>query len=240
MTLLLAALGTAVVAAACGMPPPSLAPTPTAERPAIRIDPTWTAANGEWTFTGQVDPFGEATDVVLEVGPAPATARVFDTELPVANDLTQAGPLSITTRDLPDGDDLCVRFAASNSAGTTWSTPLCFPRAVPSITRGAPTVQIDETWTAEDGEWSFTGRIDPEGDPTDVVLEIGAGPAASPEFDAEVPVTEGLLEPASLTIATSDIPLGGDVCVRFTATNGLGTTSSEPLCFAPGDPTADS
>ena len=225
--------------AACGTPPPSVAPTPTALRPAIRIDPTWTALDGEWTFTGQVDPFGEPTDVVLEIGPAPASARVFDQELPVAQDLTDAGPLTIATRELPDADEVCVRFSAANSAGTTSSTPLCFPRAVPSVVPAAPAVEIDEAWTEEDGEWSFTGRIDPEGEPTDVVLEIGPGPAADPTWTSEVAAAQDLLEPAALTVATRDIPDSAEACVRFTATNDIGTMSSESLCFRPDDAVHD-
>src|SRR5712675_472921 len=53
-------------------------------KPAIRIDPTWTDLNGQWTFTGSVDPQGDSTDVVLEIGPGPSTARVFNQQIPVA------------------------------------------------------------------------------------------------------------------------------------------------------------
>jgi hypothetical protein len=239
LTLVVLALAAPLLLTACGAPPPSVAPAPTALRPAIRIDPTWTAVDGEWTFTGQVDPFGEPTDVVLEAGPAPASARVFDTELPVAQGLTEAGPLTIATRELPNADEVCVRFSASNSAGTTSSTPLCFARAVPSVVAAAPGVEIDERWTEEDGEWSFTGRIDPEGEPTDVVLEIGPGPAAEPTWDSEVAAAQDLLEPAALTVASRNIPDSAEACVRFTATNDIGTNSSEPLCFRPGDAAHD-
>jgi hypothetical protein len=82
---------------ACGSRPPTIAPI--GARPAIQIDQAWTQVSGEWTFTGRVDPARDPTDVVLEIGPGPATARQFDTELPVAPDLTAAAPLTITTRE---------------------------------------------------------------------------------------------------------------------------------------------
>jgi hypothetical protein len=112
---------------------PSVAPTAFALKPSVQIDETWRADNGEWTFTGHVDPQGDPTDVVLEVGPGPVNARRFDLEIPVAQDLTDAGPLTITTRDIPDIDEICVRFTATNSAGMSLSTPLCFPHDLPSF-----------------------------------------------------------------------------------------------------------
>ena len=112
----------------CDSAQPSISPTSLGPRPGILIDETWTAANGEWTFTGRVEPEGDPTDVVLEVGPGPATARRFDTRLPVAEDLTEEGPLTITTREIPDIDEVCVRFTATNSLGTSSSKPVCFSR----------------------------------------------------------------------------------------------------------------
>jgi hypothetical protein len=126
-------VGTAV-AAGCVAPTPSATPTvPPAPKPSVQIDPTWQADGGEWTFTGRVDPQGDPTDVALEIGPGPATARQFDRQVPVAQDLTDAGPLTITTRDVPDVDEICVRFTATNSAGTSSSTPLCVPHDLPSF-----------------------------------------------------------------------------------------------------------
>jgi hypothetical protein len=117
---------------ACG-PAPSGDPTAPPARPAVQIDPTWGAANGQWTFTGSVDPVGDPTDVILEIGPGPITARVFDRRVAVAQALTEAGPLSISTTDIPEIPEICVRFAATNSAGTSYSTPLCVPHDTPSI-----------------------------------------------------------------------------------------------------------
>jgi hypothetical protein len=119
--------------AGCEATPPTAAPTAFASRPAVQIDGTWQADGGEWTFTGRVDPQGDPTDVVLDVGPGPATTRQFNQRIPVAQDLTDAGPLTIATRDLPDIDEICVRFTATNSAGTSSSTPLCVPHDLPSF-----------------------------------------------------------------------------------------------------------
>ena len=231
-------LAVAVLAlAACASPTPSAGPasalaSPAVARPAVQIDTTWTALDHDWTFTGRVDPQADATDVVLEIGPGPATARQFDTTVPVVQGVTDAGPLTVTTREIPDIDLICVRFTATNGGGTSSSQPLCFPHDLPSIPPpGAPTVAIDEHWTVANGDWSFTARVDPQRSATDVVLDIGPGPAPG-KFDRHVPVSQGLTEPATLTIATHELPTTDQVCVRFTAKNGIGTASSEPLCFA--------
>jgi hypothetical protein len=70
---------------------------------------------------------------VLEVGPGPATVRQFDQQIPVVEDIVEPGPLTIRTSAIPDIDEICVRFTATNSAGTSSSTPLCFPHDLPSL-----------------------------------------------------------------------------------------------------------
>ena len=222
----------------CGTspPPPTASPSVLAIRPAVLIEQTWTAANGEWTFGGTVDPEGDPTDVVLEIGPGPATARRFDAKVPVGQGLTTAGPLTISTRAIPDIDEICVRFTATNSAGTSPSSPLCFPHDLPSIAPpAAPRVEIDPAWTVADGEWAFTVRVDPTGGPTDVVLEIGPGPASAAKY-TRAAAAPGLTDAATLTMTTKSIPDAKEVCVRFTATNRLGTASSKPLCFPHDSP----
>jgi hypothetical protein len=118
---------------ASGVSNPSTAPGAVAAQPAILIDSTWKNANGQWTFTGHVDPQGDSTDVILEIGPGPATTRVFDNELPVARGLTVPSPLTITTGEIPDIPEICVRFSATNSSGTSVTSPLCFPHDLPSF-----------------------------------------------------------------------------------------------------------
>lgn len=188
---------------------------------------------GRWTFTGRVDPADDPTDVVLEVGPGPANLRRFDARLPVARALLTAGPVAITTADIPDIDEICVRFTATNRSGSSSSSPLCFPHDLPTIAPpGAPTVEIDERWAATAGEWTFSARVDPEGSPTDVVMELGPGPASAGTFGTRVPAAQDMTEPAKLTISTRDIPDSDEICVRFTATNAVGATSSEPMCVS--------
>jgi hypothetical protein len=131
-SLLLAALVVGAVAlGACDAATAS--PTPEPVPPGIAIDQQWQAIDGQWTFTGHVDPLGSPTDVVFEIGPGPSTARQFDTKLTVARALTDAGPLTITTAEIPDIDEICVRFSATNIAGTSSSSPLCFPHDLPSF-----------------------------------------------------------------------------------------------------------
>ncbi len=220
----------------CGSSTPSVN-TPAPIQPAVEIDKTWTAANGEWTFTGRVDPEGDPTDVVLEVGPGPSTARRFDAQLPVAEGLTEAGPVTITTREIPDVDEICVRFTATNSAGRSSSTPLCVPHDLPSVLPpAAPTIKIDQTFNVADGQWTFTGRVDPGRQPTDVILEIDPGPTNPAQFSRQLAVATGLADPATVAVTTSDVPLEGEVCVLFIATNSLGSAASRPLCFQPATP----
>jgi hypothetical protein len=215
----------------CEAVAPSVAPSPTGVRPAIQIDQQWTANGGQWTFTGQVDPAGDPTDVVLEVGPGPANLRRFDSRIPAGQGLLEAGPLTITTTEIPDIADICVRFTATNRSGSSSSSPLCFPHDPPTIAPpGAPTVEMDTRWTTAAGEWTFSARVDPEGLPTDVVMELGAGPASAAAFSIQVPAAQDMTEAGKLTISTRDIPDGEEICVRFTATNAIGAASSEPLC----------
>lgn len=214
----------------CASVPPSASPAASGVRPAIQIDQEWTAANGQWTFTGRVDPEDDPTDVVLEVGPGPSTLRRFDSQVQVVQGRMAAGPLTITTAAIPDIKDLCVRFTATNSVGASSSSPLCFPHDLPTIApAGVPTVTIDPRWSAANGAWTFIGRVDPKGDPTDVVLEIGLASAA--EFPTTVPAAQDMIEGARLEITTREIPDADEICVRFTATNSFGTASSPPLCF---------
>lgn len=131
----------AVVLGGCGSELVTRTPL-AAERPGIEIDATYGHAGSDWTITGRVDPQGAATDVVLDVGPGPSTARVFTQHVPVASATTDAAPLTITTREIPDIPQICVRFAATNSVGTSYSEPLCFPHDLPSF---GPSVEPPST-----------------------------------------------------------------------------------------------
>jgi hypothetical protein len=218
--------------AGCGSTAPSQAAAAFADRPAIQLDTTWSAVDGQWTFTGNVDANGAPTGVVLEIGPGPITARVFDTQVTVADHVAAQMPLTITTTKIPDIPEICVRFTASNSVGTSWSTPLCFPHDLPTAPPpGAPTVGIDSGFTVADGKWTFTAEVNPHNVATDLGLDIGTGPTTSPHYTKHIPVTAGLDGPARVMFATSELPASGEVCVRFTVTNSIGTASSDPLCF---------
>ena len=105
------------------------------------MDSSFFRSNGEWMFTGRVDPQGAATDVILEIGPGPSNARVFTRQIPVAHVAFDPTPLTITTGDLPDIPEICVRFTATNIAGSSSSTPLCFPYELPTAppSVGTPT-----------------------------------------------------------------------------------------------------
>jgi hypothetical protein len=131
--LTLAVVAVAAAATLGGCAGPSSTPTPQAAKPVVEIDPTWGSTNGEWTFTGRVDPRGAATDVVLEAGPGTSTGRRFDRQFAVAYGVVDPGPLTIATSDIADITQVCVRFTATNIAGTSWTAPLCFSHDMPSI-----------------------------------------------------------------------------------------------------------
>ncbi|MEO8468358.1 MAG: hypothetical protein ABI573_01675 [Chloroflexota bacterium] len=132
-------------AATSGSSSPSSSPSTFGAGPGIQIDPTWQNDGVTWTFSGRVDPQGAATDVVLEIGPGPSTLREFPSRINVAAGLVEPGPVSIATRDIPDIPDICVRFNATNSFGTSASIPLCFSHDRPSVVpdQDAPTATFE-------------------------------------------------------------------------------------------------
>ena len=229
-----------VVLAGCDTSAPTGAPSPTpgafADRPGVTIDGTWTAQNGRWTFTGSVDPLGAPTDVVLDVGPGPQTLRQFDSHLPVVRQVADAQVLAITTDQIPNIPERCVRFTATNQVGSSSTPPLCFPHDIPTLPPpGAPVVRIDNVTPAANGQWTVSAYVDSKRAATDAVLDIGTGPATSPTYTAHVSLVKAFLDAATLQVSV-DVPSAGQVCIRVTATNSVGTTSSAPTCFSPAAP----
>jgi hypothetical protein len=49
-------------------------------------------------------------------------------------------------------------------------------------------------WRATDGHWTIRASVDPKGSPTDVFVEYGPGPAASPSFTESIVVENDLNE----------------------------------------------
>ena len=137
--------GAAVVLAGCGAEATPPSPSANAERPGIQIDPIWQNDAGTFTFTGTVDPQGAATDVVLEIGPGPSTLRQFSSRIDVAAGIIDQSPVTVSTRDIADIPEICVRFTATNSAGTSSTTPLCFPHDRPTFVpdQNPPVVQFN-------------------------------------------------------------------------------------------------
>lgn len=98
----------------------------------------------------------------------------------------------------------------------------------------APTIVVGN-FTGIDGRWTFNASVHPRGSPTDVVLEYYLGPEGSRDFDQRVDVETGLLDSGTMT---AQLVLADDAvfCVRFTATNEVGSTSSEPRCLGERPP----
>jgi hypothetical protein len=234
----------ALLVAACDASAPSPIPTATpvptvgvfADRPGIAMDETWTAQGGQWTFTGSVDPQGSPASVVLDIGPGPETLRQFDTHLPVAQAVTTAGPLTITTAQIPDIQVICVRFTATNAAGSSSSRPLCFLHDLPTPgPPGEPTIRIDSVAPGANGQWTVTAYINPVNSPTDVVLDVGKGPLGATIYSSHVVMANGMLVAGSIQVAftPTDAPT---TCVRVVATNTVGRTTSADSCFTPAAP----
>lgn len=93
----------------------------------------------------------------------------------------------------------------------------------------APTIVVG-SFTGTDGRWTFNASVHPRGSPTDIVLEYRLGPEGPGDFDQRVDVETGLLNSGTVT---AQLVLADDAvfCVRFTATNEVGSTSSEPRCL---------
>lgn len=102
------------------------------------------------------------------------------------------------------------------------SAPTASPSAAPLL--------FPMDWSAgNNGRWTFNVSVNPRGSPTDVILEYGFGPESAPVFDTTVPVEEDLFDPQAVAV-TVDMGEGRPFCARFTATNEVGSVSTEPRC----------
>ena len=231
---LLALLVSAVALGACqGQAEPSPAPaTRPPIAPIVQIDDSWTAVGGQWTFTGYLDPEGYSSDVVLQVGSGTANAMQVSNQVPVSQAATAAGPITVTTSQVPKVDQVCVRFHATSEIGSSDSRPLCFPYSPPTAQPAiAPTIEIDPTFWVANGSWTFGVNVDPGFALTDLVLQVGHGPASKPAYTATIDVAKGLSNVAYLSFSTKAIPEVSTVCVRFVATNSVAKVASKALCF---------
>lgn len=95
----------------------------------------------------------------------------------------------------------------------------------------APTIRLGD-WQATDGRWTFTATVNPRGSPTDVVLEYGFGPETAPAFDTIVSIEEDLLDARAVS-ATVEVGEDREFCARFTATNEIGSVSTDARCHEP-------
>jgi hypothetical protein len=100
--------------------------------------------------------------------------------------------------------------------------------------------QSSSAWELDGSTWTFKGSVNPNGSPTDVVLEVGSGTPEAPIFDRSLPVGEGLILPEAFEFQATS--LVAPFCVRFTARNEVGETSTPASCplaprlLSPPDP----
>lgn len=126
----------ALVIAACAVAPEpteQVRPTPTPGPPSVRFSSsTGSTFDGRtWTLSVIVEPKGLPTNVVAEwhggidVGP-------FDGSVPVADDVLEAGRVTVQTTDLPSDVGFCYRFTATNDLGAASTDAVCFPGPPPA------------------------------------------------------------------------------------------------------------
>jgi hypothetical protein len=111
--------------------------------------------------------------------------------------------------------------------------------SAPTESPAAPPLLFPMDWSADNnGRWTFNVSVNPRGSPTDVILEYGFGPESAPVFDTTMPVEEDMFDPQAVTV-TVDMGEGRPFCARFTATNEIGSVSTEPRCpYLPAIPPA--
>jgi hypothetical protein len=120
-----AILVAATVLAGCGAPTPS-GPTESPPAAPMIFPMDWSADNGRWTFNASINPRGSPTEVVLEYGFGPESAPVFDTTVPIEEDLLD--PRAVTaTVDLGENRPFCARVTARNEVGSVSTGPRCLP-----------------------------------------------------------------------------------------------------------------
>jgi hypothetical protein len=226
----------AVVALLAACREQAVAPTPRATRPPIapivQMDQSWTAIGGHWTFTGYLDPEGYPSDVALDYGQGSVSSMQVLGQVPVAQAVSTAGPITVTTSQIPKVDQVCVRFAATSQIGSSTSQPLCFPYTPPTAQPPVPpSVEIQTDVTFANGAWTFAVSVDPGNALTSVALQIGHGPASKPVYTSTIEVAKGVSDTSTIQFTTKDLPEVSTVCVRFVATNSAGKASSDPLCF---------
>ena len=97
-------------------------------------------------------------------------------------------------------------------------------------TPSAPFIRFRTDSTAQfDGErWTFLATLGPNGSPTDLVLEVGSSTLEAPAFDRTIPVEAVVIAPRSMDFRV--VLPEGSFCVRFTATNAVGTSSTALHC----------
>jgi hypothetical protein len=101
----------------------------------------------------------------------------------------------------------------------------------PTPTPGPPSIRFASRSTLVfDGHvWTLYVVVDPKGEPTDVVAEYGTGTEEGP-FDHTIVIADDVLDAGQISAQTSDLPADGGFCLRFTATNRLGSASTDANC----------
>ena len=123
------AIGSAIAGCApVEAPTEQVRPTPTPGPPSLRFSSStgWTSDGHTWEISVIVETKGLPTDVLaeyhlgLEDGP-------FDQSIAVADDVIDAGRVSIHTTELPVDKPFCLRFTATNELGIASTVPHCLP-----------------------------------------------------------------------------------------------------------------
>ena len=107
--------------------------------------------------------------------------------------------------------------------------------AGPSDTDAGPAVDPARLRHRRRSSTAGSGRstviVEPKGEPTDVVIEWGTGTETGPVRSTSIPMAEGVVDTGRISTQTTDLPIDGGYCLRFTATNSFGSASTPARCL---------
>jgi hypothetical protein len=111
------------------------------------------------------------------------------------------------------------------------------PTATPTLesiepSPGPPSVVwwFGRSWVYDGISWTLQGYLDPNGEPTMVVVETGSGTVESPTFTDSITLGDNVDTPGPFDVRVLVRDGGAGFCVRLRATNAHGSDASEVQC----------
>lgn len=179
----------------------------------------------QYTFTGQVNPFGLATTLICKLGTNTSYGYSVTNSIPATN-----GPVNFSlTLTIPNATNFVSTWhatvVASSLAGSVTNADVLAP---------SPVLQLASVALTNGGvlpQYTFTGTVNPGGLPTTLICQLGTNTS----YGASV----------TNVIAATNVPVNFSVTVpytldRATTMHGLVTASNAFTSVSSGDLTTDS